>query len=372
MADKTDSQIQAAAAERMKVLGGEPLADEVIPDNEPVPADDLEEVPEDAPEADSTPEDADVDDDDDDSTPEEDDDEPVDKDGDEPAKDDDAPKAKNQKDKPQLSDAYYRAAINSGMDEKEIVEFYATNPDLAEKTFAKLYDNMNSLTNEYAALGKHKKEQAAVSNKVQNTDSSNDDTSFKKVDLDKLQEDFPENSLVDVIGKMQDQMETLDKELKSRPVQSADNSALEDERVKQIGGQIESFFNSEDTQRFSVMYGTVDKADGADWRNLLPGEQANRIAVCERAEEIVAGAGVLGRDMEFSDALERAHLEISRPMQSKIIREDIMAKVVKRSKGITLKPSSKVGAENTDAKPTGEKDVVANAEARMEKVFHNR
>ena len=372
MAEKTDSQIQAAAAERMKVLGGDPLVDEVVPDNEPVPADDLEEVDEDAPEDDdSTPEDDEGDKkDDDDSTPEDDDDEPVDKDDDEGDTDDDAHKANDQKDKPQLSDAYYRAAINSGMEEKDIVEFYATNPDLAEKTFAKLYDNMNSLTNEYAALGKHKKEQAAGGDKVQNTDSD-DKSSFEKIDLAKLKEEFPEDSLVDVIGKMQDQMEGMSNELKSRPVQTTDTSALEDERVKRIGGQIESFFNSEDTQRFAVMYGTVGKTD-TDWSNLLPSEQVNRVAVCERAEEIVTGAEVLGRELEFSEALERAHLEISRPMQAKVIRDDIMAKVVKRSKGITLKPSSKSSVENTDDKPTGEKDAIANADARLKKVFHNK
>ncbi|MBW8002547.1 MAG: hypothetical protein FVQ80_11075 [Planctomycetes bacterium] len=370
MAEKTDSQIEAAAAERMKVLGGEPLADEVIPDNEPVPADDLEEVDENEPDKDdSTPEDDEGNvEDDDDSTPEDDDDEPVDKDDDEVDKDDDAHKANDQKDKPQLSDAYYRAAINSGMEEKEIVEFYATNPDLAEKTFAKLYDNMNSLTNEYAALGKHKKEQAAGGDKVQNTDSD-DKSSFEKIDLAKLKEEFPEDSLVDVIGKMQDQMEGMSNELKSRPVNTnTDNSALENEKVKRIAGQIESFFNSEDTQRFAVMYGTVNKPD-TDWLGLLPSEQVNRVAVCERAEEIVTGAEVLGRELEFSEALERAHLEISKPMQDQIIRDDIMAKVVKRSKGITLKPSSKSSVENTDEKPTGEKDVIANADARLRKVF---
>lgn len=373
--DKVDSKTMAKIADKMnEALGGDALADEVIPDDKPVPAEDLVEVPEDAPDEDSTPEDADVVDDDDDSTPEEDNEEPVAKDDDEVDKDDDAHKADNQKDKPQLSDAYYRAAINSGMDEKEIVEFYATSPELAEKTFANLYDNMNRLTNEYAALGKHKREQAAGGDKVLNTDSDNE-SDFEKVDLAKLKEEFPEDSLVDVIGKMQDQMEGMSKELKSRPTQSSDLSAessrLENERVKQIGSQVETFFNSEDTQRFAVMYGTVAK-DEISWENLLPSERVNRIAVCERAEEIIVGAEVLGREMEFSDALERAHLEISRPMQAKVIREDIMAKVIKRSKGITLKPSSKVRVEDTETKPNGEKDLLAKTDARLKKVFRNR
>ncbi len=370
MAEKTDSQIVAAAAERMNVLGGEPLADEVIPDNEPVPADDLKEVDENAPDKDdSTPEDADVVDDDDDSTPEDDGDEHVDKDGDEVAKDDDAGKADEQKDKPQLSDAYYRAAINSGMDEKEIVDFFAVSPELATKTFAKLYDNMNSLTNEYAALGKQKKQQAAEDNKVADTDSDHK-SSFKKIDLGKLKEEYPEESLVDVIGEMQDQMESMDKELKSRPVQTnSDTDAVENERVRRIGGQIEAFFNSEDTQRFAAMYGTVDKS-ATDWSGLLPSESVNRVAVCERAEEIVTGVEVLGREMEFTTALERAHLEISKPMQDKVIREDIMAQIKKRSKGITLKPSNKVRVDDTGSKPSGEKDIIAKADARLKKVFN--
>lgn len=364
--EKTESQVINAAAEAMKVLGGEPLADEIIPDNEPVPKEDLEEVDENASDKDESTDDKGGEEGDDDSTPEEKDEKPVDKDDDEVAKDDDAGKADEQKDKPQLSDAYYRAAINSGMDEKEIVDFYAANPELAAKTFAKLHDNMNSLSNEYAALGKHKKEQVA-DEKVKNTDS--EESSFEKIDLAKLKEEFPEDSLVDVIGKMQDQMQGMDKELKSRPtVANSDASAVENERVRQIGSQIESFFNSDDTQRYSTLYGTVGKTD-QDWSNLLPSEQVNRVAVCERAEEIVAGAGVLGREMEFSEALERAHLEISRPVQEKIIRKDIMAQVVKRSKGITLKPSSEARVGTEEEKPNTEKGIIASADARLKKVF---
>lgn len=372
--DKVDSKTIAKIAEKMNdALGGDALADEVIPDDKPVPAEDLVEVPEDAPDDKPNPEDTDGVEDDD-PNPEENDDEPAGKDEDKPAKDDDADKADDQKDKPQLSDAYYRAAISSGMDEKEIVDFYATNPGLAEKTFAKLYDNMNSLTNEYAALGKYKRGQVAGGDKVPNTDSD-EKSDFKKVDLEKLKEDFPENSLTEVIGQLQDQMESMDKELKSRPAQPSNTSVeanrLENERAKQIGTQIESFFNSEDTQRYSVMYGKT--ADGAtDWSGLLPSEQVNRVAVCDRAEEIVVGAEVLGNEMDFSIALKRAHLEISRPMQAKVIRDDIMAKVVKRSNGITLKPSSHMRVEETDTKSNSEKDLLTKTEARLNKAFGRR
>lgn len=367
--DKVDSKTMAKIAENMKVLDGDPLADEVLPDDVPVPAEDLVEVPEDAPDDDSTPGDTnDVDGDD--STPKDDDDEPVAKDDNEVAKDDDAHKADDKKDAPQLSDAYYRAAINSGMSEEEIIEFYATNPELAEKTYAKLYDNMNRLTNEYAALGKHKREQATDGDRVPNT-SSDDSADFKKIDLAKLKEEFPEDSLVDVIGEMQNQMASMDKELKSRPVHNEDQAKLEKEQEAHTGRQIEDFFNETSMVPYKMIYGKVADGD-TNWTNLMPGESASRIAVIESAQQLVEGAIALGTDMSVHDALERAHLLVTQPVRNKIIRKDIMDKVIKRSKGITLRPSDKANVEDTDGKPGSEKDMVSKTEARMKKVFNRR
>ena len=59
------------------------------------------------------------------------------------------------------------------------------------------------------------------------------------------------------------------------------------------------------------------------------------------------------------------------PVQAKMIRADIMEKVLKKSKGITFKPTGKAksSANSTgDKKPKTIKDVENKAEARMKKI----
>ena len=160
----TDAELESRAAERMAELGFDPLADEIIPEGQPIPDEDLEDIDDDNDTSiddddDDTGSDTDTDDD---STPEGDDDsDDDDTEGDEGATDEDAQKKGKKKDEvPELSDAYYRAAIHSGMTEDDVVDFMAANPDLAIKTFANLHENMNRASNEFSEMGRIKKAQA--------------------------------------------------------------------------------------------------------------------------------------------------------------------------------------------------------------------
>lgn len=378
MADESKEELVviASTAERMeKIMGGDPAADVAIPDNEPVPAEDLKDVDnvdddvDDDVDEDSTPDDdkGDVGDDDD-STPEDDDDDLVDKDGDDVDTDDDAHEADEQKDTPQLSDAYHRAAIYSGMSEKDVEDFMVASPELAIKTFAKLHEGMNRASREFSNIGRYKKEQAA---KPDNETADNESASnFEKVDLTKLREDFPEdNSLISVIEGMQGQMEKMDSQLKVKSTQPSteldgEKAKLEAAKVQHISEQINDFFGAPDMQVYADVYGAVPK-DAKDWGSLLPSEKMNRVAVIDQVEQLMIGAEELGGNMEVGDALQRAHLLVTEPVREKMIREDIMAKVVKRSKGITLKPSGKASAKAPAGKPKTDGAVEANAAERL-------
>ena len=315
------------------------------------------------------------DDNDDDSTSEDDDDDDDDadnKDDDEDAKDDGA----DDDVEVELSDAYYRAATNSGMTKEEIVEFMAVSPKLAVKTFAKMHDNMNSISQQFADFGRmRKKAETDAANDDASDNSTSKKSTYGKIDTAKLKEEYPDSEgLVDVLEQIQDQNKTMHDqmdELRKAPAanKSAAQDKLEEDRTKLIGTQIDNFFADPSLVAFSGTYGKTSKETPSDWSQLMPSEKVNRIAVIEQVEVLMEGAKYLGKDMEVTDALERAHLIVTQPIQEKMVREDIMKKVKKRAKGITLKPSSSKSSGKVSKKPKGEKDVVANAQARMDELF---
>lgn len=368
MADKelTEDELLKKTEERMAVaMTGKSPADEDELDDDLTPEDkDIEDNIDDDDDQD------DDDDGDDDSTPADDDDDDDDKDEDDSAKDDGA----NDKDeKVELSDAYYRAATNSGMSHDEIVEFMAASPELAVKTFAKMHDNMNSVSNEFAVIGRAKKKAAED---AANGDADNDTSqksTFKKIDTAKIREENPDSdALVNLIDGLQDQNQTMHdqmEQLKQAPV-IVNNEAqdkLELDRQVLISQQIDTFFNDPSMVAFNSTYGAISK-DARDWSELMPSEKVNRYAVIEQVEQLMEGAKAVGREMEVPEALERAHMIVTQPIQKRMIREDIMKDVVKRSKGISLKPSSAKSAVKKTKKAKTEKDVVANAAARMAKI----
>jgi hypothetical protein len=129
---------------------------------------------------------------------------------------------------------------------------------------------------------------------------------------------------------------------------------------------VNSFFASDDMKNFRDFYGETKSLMADD---LSPGHAANRQAVINEAVDIFAGAEFLGRDMSIEKALEMAHLKIAAPYLPQVVRRDIMAKAKKRSKGLTLKPSSsKTSApKGKGEKPTGEQ-LVVNTQERLDKL----
>jgi len=362
--DNDDAAIAGAEA-KMEALGFNPKADEIIPEDEPVPAEDLEDIEDDEPESEVK--------EDDEPTPEDDDEEEADKDEEEVAKDEEAQEGAEQedeqkdeqKDEPQLSDAYYRAAIHSGMNEAEIKKFMGVDPDLALKTFGNLYESMNRTSQEFADLGRFKKEQAA-----KGADNAPENKSgFDKIDTTAMRTEFGDD-VADQFDKQQEQLAALyDKQAAAAPVTSSSDRELQDERTKNAVEQVEVFFNSKDMAKYEQTYG-ITKKDDVEWTGLMPNARMNRVAVVDSAIELIDGAAVAGRVITVPEALERAHLMVTQPIRDKIIRDDIIGKVVKRSRSITLKPSGKVADSVDKSKgPKTASEVEDSAAARLAKVF---
>jgi Ni,Fe-hydrogenase I large subunit len=146
---------------------------------------------------------------------------------------------------------------------------------------------------------------------------------------------------------------------------------VEVEREIAVRQQISTFFADPDLEAYSEFYGPAKGADGSavsTWEHLTPGQRANRLSMLERAQLILDGAEATGLKLSTTEAMERAHLEVSAPIAQQIVREKIKASVVKRAKGVTIKPS----AGKTPPPKAGkydEKQHIADVAAELKSVF---
>ncbi len=296
------------------------------------------------------------------------------------ATDEEAGKAKEQEDVPQLSEAYCRAAIHRGWKDEEIKEFFVANPELATKTFANIYEDVNRSSREYAKFGQASIEAAAKL--AEKPEPGEQTTSEYKsaVDIEKLRKDNPGDPMVDLIEAQDAQNKLMFEKLNtleapapaSADVRTGTSTATEQRAANQevalIQQQIDGFFNSEETKPYAEFYGVVSK-DAADWGKLTPGERANRWAVIDMMDQMIAGAESFGQVMEIDEAMRRAHLSVSEPLREKVIREGIMGKVEKRSHAMTLKPSSTAKSDTATA-PRTQEELVEVTGKRLSKLFH--
>ncbi len=285
------------------------------------------------------------------------------------AKDEDVEKSnEKQEDTLQLSDAYFRAAIHRGWKEEDIKDLYKNNPELANKTFANIYEGVNRSSEEFAAIGRYEKkirETAEAPAKSTATEAARE-SEYKGLDVDQIRKDNPDDPLVDVIAAVEAQSKILYDEVqvikntRSAPVSGQPSGLLPeqqramDQETAAINQQIDNFFLTDSMKGYVDFYGDLPK-DAVDWVTMTPGQKANRWAVIEMMDEIIAGAATLGREVKIDEAMFRAHSSVSEPLREKIIRDGIMSKVEKRSKSITLKPSS--SATPASDKPTTKQEL---------------
>jgi len=110
--------------------------------------------------------------------------------------------------------------------------------------------------------------------------------------------------------------------------------------------QIGTFFGSPDLEAYAELYGENESALGG-WDHLTPGQKANRVEVCNRAQVILYGAAAAGMEMGTAEALERAHLEVAAPMVERVFRSRITKSAKRREKGVTLRPSGQRPSERS-------------------------
>ena len=132
-------------------------------------------------------------------------------------------------------------------------------------------------------------------------------------------------------------------------------SAVEESGVEQ---QIHVFFEQDTMRPFEQVYGKLEIGETLD--DLPAGHRQHRLAVLKKADQIAFGAKAQGRDISLAQALEDAHLLVTQKYRDKILTDGIRKKVVKRSKGKTLRPaqSARIPKKELGDKPKGKRSAV--------------
>lgn len=267
--------------------------------------------------------------------------------------------------KVELSEAHYRAAIHQGWKPEEIKEFLKTNSDLANRTFAKMYDDTNKMSREFATIGRAKQELAKKGTVSAATvmEQPEKKSEFKEIDIAKLRKDYDNDPIVEMVAQQQEQNRALFEQVQG--MTKGPDPAVRDEATIRasiqeeaaLEQQIMTFFAGDDIKMYDDFYGALPK-DAKNWDTLTQDQKLNRWNVLQMADQMLIGAQSQGRNMDVNEALTLAHLSVSESMREKIIRDEIKTKVVKRSKGLSLKPSSGKKPESTKPGTPGELEAV--------------
>lgn len=256
-----------------------------------------------------------------------------------PAEGDDAPAGAPEGERPAIPDGHYRAAIHMGYTPEEVSALYEKDPKLALKTFAKCHEMTNAASRQLGELGqalRKAKEPAAPAAPATPPGESKRAKAIKAI-----KEKYTDDPMVDVL------IELLPPETPAAPAPapvsapSAPQRSIDEEIA--VRQQISTFFADPDLEAYGDFYGPAKGPDGsaiATWDHLTPGQKANRLEMLGRAQLILDGAEATGMKISATEAMERAHLEVSAPIATQIVREQIKASVTKRAKGVTLKPSA--------------------------------
>lgn len=253
-----------------------------------------------------------------------------------------------------IPDSHYRAALHMGYTPEEIGTLYDANPDLALKTVAKAYETVNAATKQLAELGRQSRQLREQPPQAPAAPSR------REALLKQLKEKYEDDPIIDVLGEL------IPDTAPARP-QPVAQPAYQPPSVDQeiaVRQQINTFFTADEMDVYGDLYGTTSQA--GDWSNLTPGQKANRIEVCNRAQNILDGAAMTGMQISTAEALERAHLEVAAPMAEQFVRERIIKSAQKRAAGVTLKPS---GSKTPAATGYNKDQAIKEIGAELRKVF---
>ena len=266
-----------------------------------------------------------------------------------------------------LPENYFQAMRHVGWEPERIKETFEKDPEQALKDFKFYHDSQNYITQQTSDLGRTQK--AATERATEEAVKKEEKSEFKGVDLKAVEDEFGEDNpaAVAIIKAMNDSQKVMYDEIQSLKQQQVQQQGPSDEE-RTIWNTIVTHFDSDNMKGFGEFYGKIE--DGRNWEQSLTGAQLQaRMKVIHEADAYHAGMKLQGKDVEFSEALRRAHLVVSAPIQETILREELHGKIKKRSKGITVKTSGRKAAADTSKEDKSEGGLISRTQQRMKKVF---
>lgn len=315
------------------------------------------------------------DEEDDDLTPEVKDDTPAEESGtadNQTDSDDSTPEAEE---KNEIPDAYIRAAIHQGWDKEVVDDLVKNSPELALKALENLYISTNNASREWSELGRAKidAERAAASDAQTATEAAAQEDPATTALIEKIKKEYPDDPLMDVVIAGLKKPVQQPKPQASQPraqyeTATARHNAAANAAIDQ---RINAFFSSDAMKPYEKFYGKLEL--GQIPEDLTNGQQANRLAVLEETEYIIAGHNMRNQKIEIEQALEKAHFIVTEPIRQQIIRDNLKATATKRAKSMTLKPSeSKRSSDSMNAessKPRNRRELENTVQQKLNSVF---
>lgn len=238
---------------------------------------------------------------------------------------------------PKPSNLVTRSAEQAGFSQEELNHLREANPELADKVFTKLSDELVTESLRLARAGSAGEQGQPSSQPTQTQGQPAGEQSVGKLDTvisslsdENLQafEDAqgPEfvqqflKPLRDALGELKEQVIEPVTELKTQM------TAREQETLHQTVDQ--------------AFDGLGDKEFYGQGSSPTNEQLQNRERVAQLADQIRAGAWAQGQDLPIPDAIERAHLIVSNGRQAEQARQELVGKVKKQSKGRVSRPNS--------------------------------
>ena len=275
--------------------------------------------------------------------------------------------------KDEIPDAYIRAAIHQKWSQKDVDELVESNPDLAKRTFENCYNSVVQASKDFSEIGRAKIEldrQQVAKPTVAETVVQEDPKNAALIA--KLRKEYVDDPLIEVVikglEKPVQQQQPIPQQQQSYEVATARANAAVNTAIDQ---RVNSFFDAGDMKLYEKFYGKLEL--GQIPEDLSNGQQYNRLAVLQEAEFIMAGHGVRGQKIEVEQALEKAHLIVTEPVRTQVVRDSLKTTATKRKKSMTLRPSdSKRSSDsmNTDSsKPRNRGELENAVQQKLDSVF---
>jgi len=281
-----------------------------------------------------------------------------------------------------IPEQLFRAATHNEWKPEEITKFWKDSPELAKKTLTKMHTDMVNTNSQYAEQGRAAKELKEQRAQLEGQRTAPDTPAKQKdfVDIEAAREEFGDGAAA-IIKQLNDALINVTTTQKQAPQTGGAQQETQLARYERSLAAIQqmSYWFADDSMKgYEEFYGSGRDANGLPMlttNHLTMEQRKNRDDVINMADDIEAGIQLRGGSTSIPDALNRAHIILTKDIQTSMIRNGILKSAKKRSKGITLRPSGKKVAIEVKLKPgehKTEKQTYADAEKRLKRLVQGK